>query len=138
MNRYVVDDIYKYNTETGQEQLVVPANHNTSIFRDDPGNYTKPTDFYIEDGSYLRLRNLVLGYTVPFSLTDKIKVQKLRVYVGARNLFTITKYNGLNPEAGYTTSTAQDSPNRQNLDMGIDVGAYPLTRMFLFGVNLQF
>ena len=49
-----------------------------------------------------------------------------------------TKYKGLNPEAAYTTESRQDAENRQNLDMGIDVGAYPLTRMVLFGVNLQF
>jgi TonB-dependent starch-binding outer membrane protein SusC len=138
VNRYVVDDIYKYDPVTGEEKLVVPANHNTTIFRDDASNYTKPTDFYIENGSYLRLRNLVLGYTIPSSLTQKLKIEKLRIYVGARNVFTITKYKGLNPEAGYTTSSSQDSENRQNLDMGIDVGAYPLTRMYLFGVNLQF
>jgi TonB-dependent starch-binding outer membrane protein SusC len=137
-NRYIVDDIYKYDPALGQEVLVVPANHNTDIFRDDGSNYNKPSDFYIEDGSYLRLRNLVLGYTIPSSLTNKINIQKFRIYVGARNVFTITKYNGLNPEAAYTTTSDQDSENRQNLDMGIDVGAYPLTRMYLVGVNLVF
>ena len=138
VNRYVPEDIYKYDPVLGQEVLVVPANHNTNIFRDNTSNYVPPSEFYIEDGSYLRLRNLVLGYTFPSSLTQKVKIEKLRIYAGARNVFTITKYKGLNPEAAYTTESAQDDENRQNLDMGIDVGAYPLTRMYLFGVNLQF
>lgn len=137
-NRYIVEDIYKYNRETGQEVLVVPANHNTDIWRDNPSNYTRVSDFYIEDGSYFRLRTLTIGYTIPSSLTEILKIQKFRIYAGATNVFTLTKYKGLNPEAAYTTIGQQDSENRQNLDMGIDVGAYPLTRLYQVGVNLVF
>ena len=138
VDRYIIDDIYKWDPVSNQEVLVVAANHNTDIYRDYASNYNKPTDFYVEDGSYLRLRNLVIGYTIPTTLTEKIKIQKLRVYAGATNVFTITKYEGLNPEAAYTTVGQQESENRQNLDMGIDVGAYPLTRMYTVGVNLLF
>ena len=55
----------------------------------------------------------------------------MRFYVSGKNLFTLTKYTGLDPEAGF-------SSNNQNLDMGIDIGVYPVTRMYLFGVNLEF
>jgi TonB-linked SusC/RagA family outer membrane protein len=137
-NRYIAEDIYKYNPLTGQEELIVEANTETDLFRDASTNYTKPTDFYIEDASYIRLRNLILGYTIPSEVTNVINVEKLRFYVGARNLLTITKYGGLNPEAAYSTESGEDSENRQNLDMGIDVGAYPLAKMLLFGVNLTF
>ena len=137
-DRYIAEDIYKYNPATGQEELVVAQNTDTDIPRDASSNYTKPLSFYIEDGSYLRLRNVILGYTIPQKITSIVNIDKLRLYVGGRNLFTLTKYTGLNPEAIYTTMTAQDAEDRQNLDMGIDVGAYPLSRMFLFGVNLTF
>ncbi len=130
-NRYVENDIYKYDPVTGERFIAVPANHNTTVFRDDSKNYSRPTDFYVEDGSYLRLKILNLGYTIPAALTSKINIQKFRVYVGIKNLFTITKYQGYNPEAGYTSED-------QNLDMGIDIGVYPVTRMYLIGVNLNF
>jgi len=127
-DRYVVEDIIKYDPVTGEEVVVVPENHDTKLWRYASTNYAKPTDFYIEDGSYLRLRNITLGYTIPGSLTQKIGVNKFRIYAGAKNLFTITKYKGINPEVG----------DRGLLDMGIDIGVYPATTMYLFGVNLVF
>jgi TonB-linked SusC/RagA family outer membrane protein len=127
-DRYVVEDIVKYDPVTGEEVVVVPENHNTKLWRNASTNYAKPTSFYIEDGSYLRLRNITLGYTIPGSLTQKIGVNKFRIYAGAKNLFTITKYTGINPEVG----------DRGLLDMGIDIGVYPATTMYLFGVNLVF
>jgi TonB-linked SusC/RagA family outer membrane protein len=130
-NRYVENDIIKQDPYTGADVVVVHQNRDTDIPRNASANYSRPSDFYIEDASFLRLRNLTLGYTFPNSLTSKIKVEKFRLYVGARNLFTLTRYQGFNPEYGYTS-------DRQNLDMGVDVGVYPVTRMFLFGVNLQF
>lgn len=130
-NRYVEEDIIKQDPYTGADVVAVHQNLDTDIPRNASANYARPSDFYIEDASFLRLRNLTLGYSIPSSLTNKINVGKFRVYVGARNLFTLTKYTGFNPEYGYTN-------DEQNLDMGVDVGVYPVTRMFLFGVNLQF
>jgi TonB-linked SusC/RagA family outer membrane protein len=127
-NRYVADDIVKLDPITGQPFVVIPANRNTDLPRNDASNYARPTSFYIENGSYLRLRNLVLGYTLPRELTQKVKIEKFRIYAGAKNLLTITKYSGINPETG----------TRGLLDMGIDIGVYPATRMYLFGVNLVF
>jgi hypothetical protein len=81
--------------------------------------------YYVEDGSYLRLRNLQLGYT--FKLKTQ-KINNLRVYVQGTNLFTATKYTGLDPEITVNDERAQ----------GVDVGAYPVVSQFLFGANIRF
>jgi hypothetical protein len=128
-NRYVENDIVKNDPVTGEPLTVVHANHNTDIYRNAAVNYAKPTDFYIEDASYLRLRNLTVGYTIPNTLTSKLNIEKFRIYVGAKNLFTLTKYTGTDPESGF-----YDDPRAQ----GIDVGKYPYTKFYHVGVNLTF
>lgn len=91
------------------------------------GNWTS-SDLYIHDGSYLRLKNAQLGYTLPATLTRKISIQRLRFYVGAENLITITGYEGFDPElasGGYTT-------------LGVDKGIYPQSRTITLGANITF
>lgn len=85
-------------------------------------------DRYVEDASYLRLKNLTLGYNLPQSLITKIHVKQLRFYVGAQNLFTITHYTGYDPEANFFDS--------DNTKQGIDFGVYPSVKTFLAGINL--
>ena len=85
---------------------------------------------FVEDGSYLRLKNITLGYTFPVEWTRKFYVQKLRLYASAQNLFCLTKYTGYDPEV----STFSGSP----MTPGVDWGAYPKTRVFTFGVDLSF
>lgn len=87
---------------------------------------------YIEDGSYLRLKNIQIGFSLPEKLISKISVQKARIYIGATNLLTFTKYEGFDPEVG----TGLD-PNAY-LDIGIDRGTYPQPRTYLIGLNLKF
>lgn len=77
---------------------------------------------FVEDGSYLRLKNLQIGYTFPKQLTRKAHIERLRLYVTASNLFTITKYSGYDPEVGG----------------GTDYGNYPQSRTFTFGINTTF
>lgn len=84
---------------------------------------------FIEDGSYLRLKNISLGYTFPKTLTKRFYVNKLRVYVTAQNLFCLTNYSGYDPEV--STSTSPLMP-------GLDWGAYPKSNVYTFGVQLQF
>ncbi len=108
--------------------VVVNENHNTDLPRFAAANYTKMSDFYIEDGSFIRLRSIQLGYTIPNAFSQRVGIDRLRFYVGARNLFTITSYEAFNPEV-----TSSDP-----LIMGIDLGTYPITRMYLCGVNLAF
>lgn len=86
-----------------------------------------PNSYFVEKGSYLRAKNAQLGYTFSPTLLEGIKVDRLRIYVQAANLFTITKYSGLDPEVSGGTTT-----------FGIDEGTYPSQRQFLFGVNLTF
>ena len=84
--------------------------------------------FYVEDGSYLRLQNVTLGYTLPPSLLERWRLERLRVFASANNLFTITGYEGLDPAVG----------GDADLTFGIDVGNYPVTRGYTFGLNLSF
>lgn len=91
-----------------------------------------PYDIYsrfIEDGSYLRLKNVTLGYTLPENLTRNIYVSRLRLYVTAQNLFCLTGYSGYDPEVNTLSSP---------LMPGFDWGAYPKSKVFTFGVELQF
>ncbi len=89
----------------------------------DPNKNTRPSDRYIEDGSYLRIKNVTLGYTVPKFLMKKAQLTSARFYVSAQNLITFTKYKGFDPEVGTS---------------GIDNNVYPVTRTFNVGVNLGF
>jgi TonB-linked SusC/RagA family outer membrane protein len=87
------------------------------------------TDEYIEDGSFIRLQVLTLGYTLPSNITSRIGAQKVRFYVTGQNLYTWTNYSGFDPES----STRGDG-----LTPNVDFGAYPRTRAFLGGVSLTF
>ncbi|SDD44220.1 TonB-linked outer membrane protein, SusC/RagA family [Algoriphagus faecimaris] len=84
--------------------------------------------YYIEDGSYLRLQNVTIGYTLPPNLLEKYNLQRARIFAGANNLFTLTGYTGLDPAVGGSADTT----------FGIDIGNYPVTRGYTFGVNLSF
>ncbi len=88
------------------------------------------TDWAVEDGSFLRLNTLTLGYTLPRSLTYKAKIENLRFYATGYNLFLWTNYTGADPE----NSTIR----RTNLTPGVDYSGYPKSRQFVFGVNLSF
>ncbi|MDX2247462.1 MAG: TonB-dependent receptor [Bacteroidia bacterium] len=94
----------------------------------DPNQNARISDRFVEDGSYMRVKNVQLGYTFPQNLTEKIKVNKLRLYVSGNNLFTLTGYRGLDPEIG----------TRGSLEIGIDRGFYPQARSILGGLNLSF
>lgn len=84
--------------------------------------------WYVEDGSYLRLQNVTLGYTLPSTLLEKWKLERFRVFASANNLFTLTGYQGLDPAVGGSADTT----------FGIDVGNYPVTPGYTMGLNLSF
>ncbi len=133
-------DQYRSPVYDSEGNLVDAGNTNTTMFRLDPrggnGNLTKPSDVFLEDGSYLRLKNVQLGYTLPAKLTQHVGIEALRIYVGAKNLFTITKYTGFDPEIGMNIATPEQ---QRNLLMGTDKGAtYPQPRMYLTGINVTF
>lgn len=94
--------------------------------RDNNQNF-RYSDYYIEDGSYLRLKSLQVGYSIPASVCKKITISKARIYVGGENLFTLTKFSGMDPDMGGSA-----------LERGIDWGHYPLPRVWMVGANITF
>ena len=97
--------------------------------RKQTGNNTRTSTWHVEDGSYLRLQNIALGYTLPAKWTRKFYVEKLRIYVSAQNLVTWTDYSGYNPEVSNRTSA---------LTPGEDYGTYPLAKTYMVGLNITF
>jgi TonB-linked SusC/RagA family outer membrane protein len=91
------------------------------------GNNNAVSTRWVEDGSYLRVQNVSLGYQLPTSLIQRAKLQQVRIYASAQNLFTFTKYKGFNPEV-----SNYEGP----LTGGVDYGVYPLAKTFTIGVNI--
>ena len=89
---------------------------------------TQPNSWYVEDGSFLRMQNINIGYNLANILPARVDVSRARVYVGANNIFTITKYKGLDPAVGGAADT----------NFGIDVGNYPVTRSIVVGLGVTF
>jgi hypothetical protein len=107
-------------------EMIDPGLTDTDLHRFDyyaENKNLRVSDFYIEDGSYLRLKNIQVGYTINPALTSRVHIRTLRFYFAAQNLFTFTSYTGLDPEVG---------------GWGIDCGIYPQPRTFYAGVNIEF
>jgi len=96
-------------------------------------NSLYPLSAFIEDGSYLRLKNITFGYTLPDEIAAKMRLNRCRVYTVIQNALTFTKYSGFDPEIGTNETTNWEGP-----EFGIDRGAYPQARSIVFGVNLEF
>lgn len=111
----------------------VPANPSQTIPRAiaaDPNGNTRISDRFIEDGTFIRLKNISLGYTFPELTTRKIGMDNLRVYVSGQNIVTWTDYTGYDPEVG--------AFNQNPLINNVDNGRYPISRAFTFGLNANF
>ena len=104
-------------------------NANTTMWSPYTDRYVL-SDWAIEDGSFLRLNTLTLGYTVPKTLTQKVHINNLRLYASANNVFVLTNYTGFDPEV----STRRNTP----LTPGVDYSPYPKSRQLIFGLNLNF
>lgn len=126
-----------FNAGTQVLRAWTPTNTNTDIPRAisaDPNQNARPSTRFLEDGSYLRLKNLMLGYTIPVNaLQSKTKgvVSNLRIYISAQNILTFTKYSGYDPEVGNRT------PNI-SLTNGIDFAVYPQPKAFQVGIQVGF
>ena len=103
-------------------------NQNATIWRPYE-NSALFTDWAVEDGSFLRINNITLGYTLPQNLLDRIKMRSLRFYATVNNLATITGYSGFDPEVNTRTNGG--------LTPGVDYSAYPRSRTIIFGLNLS-
>ncbi len=112
------DNVYVINSKT-----TIPR-----VTAGDANNNNRVSSAFVEDGTYLRIRNVTLGYTLPSRLTSSLQLSKLRVYVSAQNLYTFTKYTGYDPDVG--------SQNQSALLSGVDYGRYPDSRIFTFGIHI--
>ncbi|WP_293932655.1 SusC/RagA family TonB-linked outer membrane protein [Sphingobacterium sp. UBA6645] len=106
-----------------------PTNTNTDVPRASASNNPEVSSRWVEDGSYLRLKNLALGYNVPKTAIGKIGIDQLRLFASAQNIWTWTNYSGFDPEVSF-----QDS----NRNIGLDYMGYPNIKSFTFGINARF
>jgi hypothetical protein len=114
-----------YNSWTPERTgATTPKASNKSNF----SNNTQSVSYYVENGSFMRLKNLQVGYNFPKGLISKVGLNTARVYVQGVNLFTVKKYSGLDPDLNTNADTS----------FGVDQGAYPLVKQFIFGLNIGF
>ncbi len=124
-NQYaVVDDRFRSESDPGNGWVYKASRGGTQ------SNSTRLSTFYIQDGSFLRITNITVGYNVKPEALQKMKLSAFRVYVGVDNAFTFTKYLGYNPEVDYNDGA--------NLTPGVDYGKYPLMRSYNLGVKVTF
>nr|HPR33308.1 TonB-dependent receptor [Prolixibacteraceae bacterium] len=123
-------DFYLNEAWISDEQ---PGTFPRPTVKDRNRNFSRVNDYLLQDGSFFRISNLALGYTLPQSLTSKIGISKLRVYVAVDNLYTFTRYQGMEPEVGgdYWGYRGQQWA-------GIDRAVYPKPRTILGGINVNF
>jgi hypothetical protein len=117
-----------------------PTNTNTTVpraVRGDPNKNTNISDRYMYDGSYLRLKNLTLGYTLPQAWVNYVKLSRVRVYATGRNLLTLTKYPFYDPEIG-SGYVGLSSSGNSSTARGIDNGYYPQARSLIMGIQIDF
>jgi TonB-linked SusC/RagA family outer membrane protein len=107
-----------------------PSNEYPRLDATDPNHNVRFSDRYIEDGTYLRIKNIQIGYNFSGQLIQRINLSRLRLYASVDNLWVFTKYRGFDPEMGDYLGNP--------LDMGIDMGSYPRPRTISFGLNLTF
>ncbi|MBO3270649.1 SusC/RagA family TonB-linked outer membrane protein [Hymenobacter defluvii] len=131
---------YNYNKIAGLENMAWSGEGTSNtvpriVANDNNQNLTRFSNFYVENGSYARLRNLQLGYTFTKGVNTMLHTSSLRLYVSAQNLLTFTNYSGVDPEIGYGRSYTDGA---SALNRGVDLGNYPTARTFLVGANIGF
>ncbi|UEG54161.1 TonB-dependent receptor [Mucilaginibacter daejeonensis] len=144
-------DYYLYNMEGSGNNYADVANRyrnaanpgNGTVYRASragtQSNSTRLSNFYLQDGSFLRCNNLTLGYTLPKLANGKLGISNARIFATVVNAFTITKYKGYNPEVDYNYSSGgSNSTQPTNLAPGIDYGVYPLVRSYNLGLRVSF
>lgn len=125
------DFTYVNRPESTLNRWTGPGTSNTEpkVSLNDPNQNARVSDRFVEDGSFLRLKNIQLGYSIPTRWMSKVRVRELRIYAAAQNLFTFTRYSGMDPEIGIVGNA---------LELGIDKGFYPQARVFMGGIELKF
>ncbi|MFN8438582.1 MAG: SusC/RagA family TonB-linked outer membrane protein [Cytophagales bacterium] len=134
LNGFTQSSNGRYNSTVNRNNAWTPENPNSNEPRMtlyDANQNMRFSDRYVESGSYLRLQNITLGYTITQKSASKIKMQSIRFYMGIDNLLTFTKYKGLDPEIGQTLSNVNNP-----LNYGVDLGNYPQARTYRLGMSL--
>ncbi|WP_119845698.1 TonB-dependent receptor [Reichenbachiella sp. MSK19-1] len=124
---------YDGNRSTRVLDAFSASNPNGSVpalSRNVTNSETQANSYFVEDGSYFRMKNIQIGYTLPESVVSRVAMSRARIYVQASNLFTITEYSGLDPEIGRF--------NNSDIDTGIDFGSYPTSQTYLIGLSVDF
>jgi TonB-linked SusC/RagA family outer membrane protein len=112
-----------------------PTNTNTNVPKRTLTRSERVSTRWIYDGSYVRLKNLVLGYNMPKSILNRLSIEKLRLYVSAQNMLTLTNYRGFDPEVNYRGSGSGTESNR---NQGLDYASYPNAKSYTVGLNIVF
>src|SRR5204862_6659835 len=139
---YVRNDLLANSwCQSGDEGCTHPADPNAKYPRIDNNDVfsRQVSSYYVESGSYVRLRNIQIGYTLPPAFIRWVPVA--RIYVQAENLFTLTGYNGLDPAlptAGGATGTGLSGEDIRDQYRGVDRGSYPTSRIFTVGITTNF
>src|SRR5690606_16265722 len=134
-----------FNSGTAVLDRWTPENTNTNVPRavsGDPNGNARASSRFVEDGSYFRIKNLTLGFSLPYtnlaSLTNNA-VSRVRIYVTTQNLLTLTKYkSGYDPEIGNRNNENTTAPLGESLVQGIDYGQYPQARSVMVGLQVGF
>jgi len=111
-----------------------PSNTDTDIPIANGGRSRRASTRWIQDGTFVRLKNLAVGYTLPQAVVDKMGIRKFRVYVSAQNIWTLTDYEGYDPEVNYRSGGARDG----NRNLGLDYASYPNAKSYTVGLNIGF
>jgi len=127
----------QYETTLNRWTPTNPTNTVPRAVFGDPNNNRRNSDYWLEDGSFIRMKNIVFGYSLPNTLINRIGLSKFRVYASAQNLFTITNYSGFDPEVS-TFNSASNGNTSANAAVGTDFLTYPQAKTITFGVNLTF
>jgi len=134
-NKWWIDFWPSFQNQKSHDLLYnswTPSNTNTNVpkasNKSNFSNNTQSVSYYVEDGSFFRMKNIQLGYTFPTDAIGRIGLSKARIYVQGVNLFTATKYSGIDPDVNNGGDTA----------FGVDFGNYPLVKQFIFGLNVSF
>lgn len=123
-------DIYNWFEDINNVRVSNPTTKIPRAIANDPNDNDRISDRYIEDGSYLRIKNLTLGYTLPNQITRRYNIDNVRVYMNIQNLYTFTNYSGYDPEVGVSTMSINV--------YGLDNGRYPAPQIYSFGLSLSF
>ncbi|HEY9045688.1 MAG TPA: SusC/RagA family TonB-linked outer membrane protein, partial [Ohtaekwangia sp.] len=124
-----------YEEATGRWHGENTSNSLPRLSSTDPNLNYRTSNLFIESGAFLRLKNVTLGYTLPKTVSDALHITQARFYVTGQNIFTITKYKGLNPELGYADGNRSSG---QYTQVNVDYAQYPLARTFTIGATLSF